>query len=90
MRRALGATRRNIVHYFLIENALISTTGVIVGILLSFEFNGWLMGEFELTRLSPVYVFIGAVTLLLLSQGAALAPALRAARITPMEAIRSS
>jgi putative ABC transport system permease protein len=90
MRRALGATRRDIVHYFLMENALISTFGVIVGILLSFEFNGWLMSEFELTRLSPVYVLIGAVALLLLSQGAALAPALCAARITPVEAIRSS
>jgi putative ABC transport system permease protein len=90
VRRALGATRRDIVRYFLIENALISTTGVIVGVLLTFEFNGWLMGQFELTRLSPAYVLIGAVLLLLLSQGAALAPALRAARIIPVEAIRSS
>jgi len=90
VRRALGATRRNIVHYFLVENALISVTGVIIGILLTFEFNGWLMGQFELARLSPVYVLIGAVVLLLLSQGAALAPALRAARIAPVEAIRAS
>jgi putative ABC transport system permease protein len=90
VRRALGATRRDIVRYFLVENALISVSGVIVGILLAFEFNGWLMGQFELTRLSPVYVLIGVVTLLLLSQGAALAPALRAARIAPVEAIRSS
>ena len=90
VRRALGATRRDIVRYFLIENALISATGVIVGILLAFEFNGWLMGQFELTRLSPAYVLIGVVMLLLLSQGAALAPALRAARIAPVEAIRSS
>jgi len=90
VRRALGASRRDIVRYFLIENALISVAGVIVGILLTFVFNGWLMGQFELTRLSPVYVLIGVVMLLLLSQGAALAPALRAARTTPVEAIRSS
>jgi putative ABC transport system permease protein len=89
VRRALGATRSDIVRYFLIENALISASGVIVGILLTFEFNGWLMGQFELTRLSPVYVLIGVVMLLLLSQGAALAPAMRAARIAPVEAIRS-
>ena len=74
VRRALGATRRDIVRYFLIENALISVAGVIVGILLAFEFNGWLMGQFELTWLSPVYVLVGVVMLLLLSQGAALAP----------------
>jgi putative ABC transport system permease protein len=90
VRRALGASRRDIVRYFLIENALISASGVIIGIVLTFEFNGWLMRQFELTRLSPVYVLIGVVMLLLLSQGAAIAPALRAARIAPVEAIRSS
>lgn len=90
VRRALGATRRDIVRYFLIENALISVSGVIIGVVLTFEFNGWLMGQFELTRLSPIYVLVGGVMLLLLSQGAALAPALRAARIAPVEAIRSA
>ena len=89
VRRALGATRLDIVRYFLVENALISAAGVIVGTLLAFAFNGWLMGEVELTRLSPAYVLIGVVMLLLLSQAAALAPALRAGRITPVDAIRS-
>ena len=90
VRRALGATSRDIARYFLVENALISTAGLIVGIVLAYEFNSWLMGQFELTRLSPTYVLFGVVMLLLLSQGAALAPALRAARIAPVEAIRSS
>ena len=90
VRRALGATSRDIARYFLIENALISTAGLIVGIALAYEFNSWLMGKFELTRLSPAYVLVGVVLLLLLSQGAALSPALRAARIAPVEAIRSS
>ncbi|MFZ0869748.1 MAG: FtsX-like permease family protein [Rhodanobacter sp.] len=90
VRRALGATSRDIARYFLIENALISTAGLIVGIVLAYEFNSWLMGQFELTRLSPTYVLFGVMMLLLLSQGAALAPALRAARIAPVEAIRSS
>jgi putative ABC transport system permease protein len=90
VRRALGATSRDIARYFLIENALISTAGVVVGIMLAYEFNRWLMGQFELTRLSPAYVLVGMVLIFLLSQGAALAPALRAARIAPVEAIRSS
>ncbi|GLQ52079.1 ABC transporter permease [Dyella flava] len=89
VRRALGATRRDIARYFLIENALISAIGIIVGILFAFEFNGWLMKQFELARLPPTYVLIGAAMLLMLSQGAALAPALRAARIAPVQAIRS-
>jgi len=90
VRRALGATRRDIARYFLVENALISGAGVIVGIVLAFAFNQWLMGQFELTRLSPPYVLVGMALLLLLSQGATLAPALRAARIAPVEAIRAS
>lgn len=89
VRRALGATRHDIARYFLVENALISAAGVIVGIVLAFAFNGWLMGQFELTRLSPTYVLVGVVMLFLLSQAAALAPALRAARIAPVNAIRS-
>lgn len=89
VRRALGETRRDIARYVLIENTLISIAGVIVGILLAFAFNGWLMPQFELTRLSPVCVLIGVVMLSVLSQSAALAAALRAARITPVDAIRS-
>lgn len=89
VRRALGATSRDIARYFLIENALISAAGVVVGTALAYEFNRWLMGQFELTRLSPAYVLVGVVLIFLLSQGAALAPALRAARIAPVEAIRS-
>lgn len=90
VRRALGATRRNILSYFLIENAIISGSGVIVGVLLAFAFNQWMISQFELSRLSWMYVSIGAVALLVLSQIAALAPALRASHVAPVEAIRST
>jgi len=46
-------------------------------------------GQFELTRLSPAYVLAGVVMLFLLSQAAALASALRGARIASVDAIRS-
>lgn len=90
VRRAFGATRHDILSYFLIENALISGTGIVAGVLLAFEFNGWMITRFELARLSWVYVLIGAVALLVLSQAAALAPALRASQVAPVEAIRST
>jgi putative ABC transport system permease protein len=35
------------------------------------------------------YVLVGIVALLLLGQGAVLAPAMRAARVSPVEATRS-
>jgi len=53
VRRALGATRGDILKYFLTENLLIGIGGVLVGSLLAIGLNLWLMGSFALTRLSP-------------------------------------
>ncbi|HUA81680.1 MAG TPA: FtsX-like permease family protein [Dyella sp.] len=89
MRRALGATARDILNYFLVENALISGSGAMLGIVLAYAFNYWLMSKLELTVLSSPYVFIGVAITVLLSQAAAFAPALRASKIAPMEAIRT-
>ncbi len=90
VRRALGATRRDIMRYFLIENMLISIGGVVIGALLAIGLNVWLMDSFELMRLSPLYILAGAAALLLLGQCAVLAPAMRASRVSPAEATRST
>ena len=89
IRRALGATRRNILNYFLAENALITTGGVLIGALMAFAINAWLMVQFELARLSVNYVLAGIVALIVLGQASAFAPALRASHIPPVEATRS-
>lgn len=89
VRRALGATRRDILGYFLTENLLISIGGVIVGTLLAIGMNLWMVTQFEMSRLSFAYVATGVVALLLLGQGAVLAPALRASRVPPVVATRS-
>jgi len=89
VRRALGATKRDILNYFLTENLLIGIVGVIVGALLAIGMNLWLVTQFEMARLSITYVLVGVVALLLLGQGAVLAPALRASRVSPVEATRS-
>lgn len=88
VRRALGATHRDILHYFLTENLLISLGGVAVGVLLTFGLNLWLVTRFELTVMPLTYVLSGIVILLLLGQGAVFAPALRASRVPPVEATR--
>ena len=88
VRRALGATQRDILSYFLAENLLISAGGVLLGAALAIGLNFWMVSQFEMDRLSSIYVLIGAVVLLLLGQGAVLAPALRASRVLPVEAIR--
>ena len=89
VRRALGATRHDILSYFLTENLLIGVGGVIMGGVLAIGLNLWLMNQFEMDRLAPGYVLAGVVTLLLLGQGAVLAPALRASNVPPVEATRS-
>jgi putative ABC transport system permease protein len=89
VRRALGATRNDIISYFLTENLLICVGGLVVGTVLAAGLSQWLVMRFEMERISPLYVLLGAVVLLLLGQGATLAPALRASRVPPVEATRS-
>lgn len=89
MRRALGATRRDILHYFQIENFLIVTAGVLLGAVLTYVLSLLLMQHFELPRLPLYYLPISAAVLWLLGQVAVLGPALRAAAVPPVVATRS-
>ncbi|WHZ17882.1 MAG: ABC transporter, permease protein [Rhodanobacteraceae bacterium] len=89
IRRALGATRGNILHYFQTENFLIVTGGVVLGVVLAIGLNLLLMKHYELPRLPLWYLPIGAVVLWLLGQLAVLSPALRASNVPPVVATRS-
>jgi putative ABC transport system permease protein len=89
VRRALGATRGDILSYFLTENLLIGIGGVLAGVVLAFGINLWMVSQFETARLSLAYVASGVALLLLLGQGAVLAPAVRASHVPPVEATRS-
>lgn len=89
VRRALGATRGQILRYFQAENFIIVTVGVMLGMMLAYGINQWLMGKYELPRLPWFYLPIGAMSLWLLGQLAVLWPALRAASIPPATATRS-
>jgi putative ABC transport system permease protein len=88
VRRALGATHRDILHYFLTENLLISLGGIAIGIVLAFGLNLWLVQTLSLGLLPITYVLSGTVILILLGQGAVFAPAMRASRVPPIEATR--
>jgi putative ABC transport system permease protein len=89
IRRAIGATRDDILRYFQLENFLIVSIGIIFGMTLAFGLNQLLMQKYELPRLPLCYLLIGAFLLWVLGQLAVLAPALRAAAISPMAATRS-
>ncbi len=89
IRRALGATRGDILRYFQTENFLIVSLGIALGMALAFALNLLLMTHYELPRLPLVYLPVGAVALWLLGQLAVLGPALRAAAVPPVVATRS-
>jgi putative ABC transport system permease protein len=89
VRRALGATQRDILEYFLTENLLIGIAGVAIGAVLAEILNVWMMTAFEVGRLSNSYLIAGVIALLALGQGAVLAPAMRASRVPPVEATRT-
>ena len=89
IRRALGATRRDILRYFQTENLLIAGAGVVMGAILAIGMNLWMMQQLAMDRMPLPYVLAGVIVLLLLGQGAVFAPALRASRVSPVEATRS-
>jgi putative ABC transport system permease protein len=89
VRRALGATRANILHYFQTENFLLATIGIALGMVLAYGINLVLMLHYELPRLPWFYFPAGAVALWLIGQLAVLGPALRAAAVPPVVATRT-
>ncbi|HEX4050156.1 MAG TPA: FtsX-like permease family protein [Steroidobacteraceae bacterium] len=89
IRRALGATRGDILRYFQSENFLIVSFGIALGVVLAFAINTLLMRFYELRRLPFFYLPIGAVLLWCLGQIAVLGPALRASHVPPVAATRS-
>ena len=89
VRRALGATRGQILRYFQTENFLLATLGIVIGMVLAYGINLSLMDRYELPRLPAVYLPIGALALWLLGQVAEYGPARRAAAVPPAVATRS-
>lgn len=90
VRRALGATRAQILAYFQTENLLLTTFGIVVGMIMAFGINSKLMEHYEVARLPWVYLPIGAGLLYMLCQVAVLGPAMRATRVPPAVATRGA
>jgi putative ABC transport system permease protein len=88
-RRAVGARRRDIVRYFLIENGLITSTGILVGCALALGTGYWLSLQYALPRLDLYYLVGGVLLLWAIGQLAAWQPARRAAAVPPSVATRT-
>ena len=89
VRRALGATRGQILRYFQTENFLLATVGIVIGMIGAYGINQLLMSSYELPRLPALYLPVGALVLWTLGQLSVLGPARRAAAVPPAVATRT-
>ncbi len=88
-RRAIGARKRDIIIYFLTENWLMTTIGILIGTVLAIALNMLLADLFELARLNYLYLIAGIGMLWLLGFAAVFGPARRAAQVSPAIASRT-
>ena len=90
VRRALGARKADILHYFQMENLLIAGLGSATGVVLAVGLNLQLMKHYEMAHMPVAYVLAGTALVLLLSQCAVFIPARRASNVPPVVATRAT
>lgn len=88
-RRAVGARRSDILRYFMVENALITTAGIFLGCGLALAVGYWLSLQYELPRLDLYYLAGGIPALWALGQLAVWQPARKASAVSPSVATRT-
>jgi putative ABC transport system permease protein len=88
-RRAVGARRADIVQYFLIENGMITSAGILLGCALALATGYWLSVQYALPRLNLYFLVGGVLALWALGQLAAWQPARRASAVPPSVATRT-
>jgi putative ABC transport system permease protein len=88
-RRALGATKGDILKHFLAENWIVTTIGLVLGVIATYALNFALVANVTDTKMPWYLVGVGMVLLWLNGLVATIPPALRAARVAPAIATRS-
>jgi putative ABC transport system permease protein len=90
IRRALGATKTMIVRYFMIENFIVSSIGIVTGGILAVGLNIFMVQAFALTPLAWYVIPIAMIILWIVGQIAVAGPARKASNISPAIATRST
>ncbi len=89
VRKALGATRLDILLQFLVEAATLTGIGGLIGILLGLGFGRLATAAMRIEATTPVvYTFVAVVVSVGIGVVFGLLPANRAARLDPVEALR--
>jgi putative ABC transport system permease protein len=87
-RRALGALRREVIQFFLLENLAICIAGVVLGVALTMAINAWAVIHFNAARMPVIPLLIGFALATLAGQCAVAYPAWRMGRVSPAMAAR--
>jgi putative ABC transport system permease protein len=90
VRRALGARRADILRYVIAENMMITSAGIVGGVVLAIALNQLLVSKLEMAKLPLVYLLSGTGVFFALGVIAVYGPAWRAATISPATATRSA
>jgi putative ABC transport system permease protein len=88
-RRALGATKGHILTHFLLENWMVTTAGLVIGIVATYALNFLLVTRVSGAKMDWRYVAVGMALLWVNGVAATLLPALRGTRVSPAIATRS-
>ncbi len=88
-KRALGAKKRDILRYFLTENVMLTTIGVVLGSALAYGIHLFLFSIMNIPKMSFTLIPFGVVALYALGIVAVIGPAVRATAVAPAVASRT-
>jgi putative ABC transport system permease protein len=88
-RRALGATRSDILQHFMIENWVTTTAGLVIGVIGTYALNYLLVANITDVKMPWQLVAAGVLVMWVNGLLATLPPALRATQVPPSIATRS-
>ncbi len=88
-RRALGARKLDILSYFLLENWLVTSMGLVLGVALAYALNVALVTRLNGTRMDAGLVIVGVGLLRLFGLAATYFPARKGAAVAPAVATRN-
>lgn len=87
LRKALGAKRNDILSQFLLEAVILSLGGGVIGILLGLGAS-YIMAKFFISEVTPWSVILAFFFSVAVGVIFGMAPAIRASRLSPIEALR--